>query len=82
MVDSWLAVNVLVAAFLSYLVTRILLPQITLMLSGAGFVRPNFRKEEIPLGAGLVFFLSVLVILTIGKLIDLVSTKVFVFLLS
>lgn len=82
MVDSWLAVNVLVAAFLSYLVTRILLPQITLMLSGAGFVRPNFRKEEIPLGAGLVFFLSVLVILTIGKLIDLVSTKVFVFLFA
>lgn len=46
---------------IGYLVSYILIPVISTMLLNAGFVRPNYRGEQIPLGVGLVFGLSFLV---------------------
>jgi len=45
-------------------VARLLLPGLLSMIDEAGFRRPNYRGEEIPNGAGAVFFLSTLVVVT------------------
>ncbi len=46
---------------ISYMVTYSIIKPISKMLAGAGFLRPNFRGEEIPLGVGIVFVLSLTV---------------------
>lgn len=37
-------------------------PRVAQMLAEAGFLRPNYRKEDIPLGVGMVFALTLLVV--------------------
>lgn len=66
----------------AFLVTRLILPPILEMLREAGFVRPNYRREQIPLGAGLVFFLAALVILTLGRFTGLADRSANIFLFS
>ncbi|SHJ30251.1 hypothetical protein [Desulfofundulus thermosubterraneus] len=46
------------AGLLGALLTRLFLPGLMGMIVEAGFVRPNFRGEVIPLGVGLVFSLA------------------------
>ncbi|GAB6156921.1 glycosyl transferase [Desulfotomaculum varum] len=45
---------------ISFVMARLLLTNLLNLIAEAGFVRPNFRGDSIPLGAGLLFFLSVL----------------------
>ncbi|CCO08941.1 hypothetical protein [Desulforamulus hydrothermalis] len=55
--NEWL---ILLAPLISYGMARLMLPNLLKLIAEAGFVRPNFRGDCIPLGAGLLFFLSVL----------------------
>lgn len=48
------------AALVAYGVAKFLLPSVLKLISEAGFVRPNFRGDSIPVGAGFLFFLSAL----------------------
>lgn len=48
--------------------TRLILPGMLEIISGAGFTRPNYRGEEIPCGAGVVIFISSLAVLTVSLL--------------
>lgn len=51
--------------FLSgWLAGRLILPVLITVINEAGFLRPNFRGEEIPIGIGVVFFLSSLLVVT------------------
>jgi len=47
-----------IAALIAFGVARFVLPGVLALISGAGFVRPNFRGDQIPVGVGLLFFLS------------------------
>ncbi|SHF28952.1 UDP-N-acetylmuramyl pentapeptide phosphotransferase/UDP-N-acetylglucosamine-1-phosphate transferase [Desulfofundulus australicus DSM 11792] len=47
-----------ITIFLGAMFTRLFLPGLMGMIVEAGFVRPNFRGEVIPLGVGLVFSLA------------------------
>ena len=66
----------------AYALTSLVLPKIMEMLIVAGFVRPNFRKESIPQGVGLVFFLSVLPVVAAAKLFGLVNNQCYIFLFA
>ncbi len=66
----------------SFAITRQILPQVMAMLTEAGFVRPNYRKEEIPLGAGMVFFFAAVITLTGAAAMGWVSQGVYVFLFA
>lgn len=50
----------LLAALLSFGVAKFALNSVLQLIIEAGFVRPNFRGDNIPVGAGLLFFLSIL----------------------
>ena len=50
----------IVSLLVSYGVARIILPSILKLITEAGYVRANFRGDAIPVGVGLVFFISVL----------------------
>lgn len=47
-----------------WLSAKILLPVLSGMIAGSGFVKPNYRGEIIPLGLGTVFLLGAIVSLT------------------
>lgn len=47
-----------------WLLCRLMVKAVMNMITGAGFVRPNYRGDEIPVGVGLVFFLSALAVYT------------------
>lgn len=66
----------------SLLVTRLILPKIKEMLEEAKFLKPNFRKQNIPMGVGLVFFLSALLVLTAGKALNLLGSEAYNFLFA
>lgn len=66
----------------SMFVTWLIMPKIKEMLEEANFLRPNFRKENIPLGVGLVFFLSSLLVLTLGNALGLVGAETHSFLFA
>ncbi|MDO7786415.1 hypothetical protein [Desulforamulus aquiferis] len=51
---------VLIALVLAFTLARFALPGLLKIIGEAGFVRPNFRGDKIPVGAGLLFFLSAL----------------------
>ncbi len=51
-------VALVLTGLLGALLTRLFLPGLMGMIVEAGFVRPNFRGEVIPLGVGLVFSLA------------------------
>lgn len=53
----WLMLISFLAAFL---VARLIRDSVLGLITEAGFVRPNFRGDQIPVGAGLLFFLSTL----------------------
>ncbi|MGQ9556632.1 MAG: hypothetical protein ACUVTU_01585 [Desulfurispora sp.] len=56
-----------------FLITRLLLPGVLQVIRRAGFLRPNYRQENIPLGAGLVFLLTILLaapLLLLGSLLN------------
>ncbi|WP_333871070.1 hypothetical protein [Desulforamulus putei] len=55
--DYWL---LFLAPLVSFGVARLILPSLLKLITEAGFVRPNFRGDHIPLGAGFLFFLSAL----------------------
>ncbi len=66
----------------AFIVTWLILPKIEGMLTDAGFVRPNYRKEEIPLGVGLVFFLAALAVIAIGRALFLLDSNAYIFLFA
>lgn len=66
----------------SMLVTWLILPKIKEMLEDANFLKPNFRKENIPMGVGLVFFLSSLLVLAAGKALNLLGADTYNFLFA
>lgn len=72
----------LIVAAASFYLTKFIYARIQEMLIEAGFVRPNFRKEPIPLGVGLVFFLSALIIVTACRLLGLADSEAYVFLFA
>lgn len=43
---------------------RLMLPGLLSLIAGAGFLRPNYRGDLIPCGAGAVFYLSLLTVIT------------------
>jgi len=55
-------VNVILLG-LGYGVTYLVFPLITRMIIKAGFLRPNYRKEEIPVAAGFVFSVAALTVM-------------------
>lgn len=55
---NWLAM--MAAAVIAFGLARFALPSVVKIITGAGFVRPNFRGDQIPVGVGLLFFLAVL----------------------
>lgn len=55
------------AGLVSFIIARCIMASILQLITEAGFVRPNFRGEQIPVGAGLLFFLSAL--LPVGLLL-------------
>lgn len=57
----------LIFMLISYILTRLLIPAFTGMLREAGFVRPNYRQEEIPLAMGLVFLPAVMLTLILSQ---------------
>lgn len=66
----------------SFIITWLILPKIKEMLVEAGFVRPNYRKENIPLGVGLVLFLAALVVIAGGRILGLVDGNAYIFLFA
>lgn len=51
---------VVFAVVLTFILAKIILPGLLKTIGEAGFVRPNFRGDKIPVGAGLLFFLALL----------------------
>ncbi len=51
-----------------WLACRLILPGITGMIAGAGFLRPNYRGDEIPSGVGVVLFLGSLAVVAAAAL--------------
>ncbi len=70
------------SATAAYLITLIILPAVKEILIGAGFIRPNFRTEEIPSGLGLVFFPAALITTVTGRLLGLAGRDASTFLLA
>ncbi len=66
----------------SFFITWLILPLIMGMLIKSGFVRPNFRNEEVPLGVGLVFFLSALVVIMVGRYFGWLENNAYTFLFA
>lgn len=58
---------VLLLMLISFCLTRLIIPAFMGMLREAGFVRPNYRQEDIPLGMGLVFLPAVMLTLTLAQ---------------
>lgn len=77
---AWVYIAGLMAV--SFAVTRPMLPQIMGMLTEAGFVKPNYRKEEIPLGVGMVFFFSAVIVLTGAAVVGWANRGVYAFLFA
>ncbi|SFF93947.1 UDP-N-acetylmuramyl pentapeptide phosphotransferase/UDP-N-acetylglucosamine-1-phosphate transferase [Desulfotomaculum arcticum] len=50
---------------ISFCVTYAIREKLLRMITAAGFVRPNYRGEAIPLGAGIIFFVSALITVTL-----------------
>ncbi|MHB8171974.1 MAG: hypothetical protein ACYDG6_10630 [Thermincolia bacterium] len=50
---------------LGYGVTYLLFPLVAQMISKAGFLRPNYRKEDIPVAVGMVFSVAALTIIPV-----------------
>ncbi|WP_066637515.1 hypothetical protein [Desulfolucanica intricata] len=48
--------------FLGYIITLIIIIPVINMIKEAKFVRPNFRGELIPVGVGIVFFITSLIV--------------------
>lgn len=48
----------LLSFFAGLLIASLILPGVRKLLIQAGFLRPNYRSELIPAGAGLIFFLA------------------------
>lgn len=48
--------------FLAFFISCLLREKILNLITKSGFVRPNFKKEDIPLGAGVIFFITTLII--------------------
>ncbi len=61
--DNIVVFNVLFLAA-GWLFSRLMRKGILNMITNAGFVRPNYRGDDIPVGAGLVIYLSVLAVYT------------------
>jgi UDP-GlcNAc:undecaprenyl-phosphate GlcNAc-1-phosphate transferase len=51
----------ILSLLITYIIARMLLPSILKLITEAGYVRPNFRGDQIPVGVGLLFFLSALI---------------------
>lgn len=66
----------------AFLITRTLTMVFIRILTEAGFVRPNYRGELIPLGTGIVFYFSLAIVIGIGKLAGLFNKEVYIFLFS
>lgn len=50
-----------VSFFISFIMTLIIRDKILNMIANSGFVRPNYKGEDIPLSSGITFFLATLI---------------------
>ncbi|MEG6522606.1 hypothetical protein [Desulfotomaculum sp. 1211_IL3151] len=50
-----------ISLLITYIIARLILTSILRLITEAGYVRPNFRGDQIPVGVGLLFFLSALI---------------------
>jgi UDP-GlcNAc:undecaprenyl-phosphate GlcNAc-1-phosphate transferase len=66
----------------AFFITWLIVPVVRGMLVDAGFVRLNYRKEEIPLAMGLVFFLSALIVVTFCRVFNLMGPNAYIFLFA
>lgn len=69
----------LILGVLSYGITFLVLPLITGMITKGGFVRPNYRQEQIPVAVGLVFWCVTLIIGLVGYKMVLANNEILVF---
>lgn len=74
--------DLIIFAVFSFFFTRLLVPVFIKLFSEAGFIRPNFRGEYIPLGIGVVFYIASAFVITLGRLIDMVGNEAYVFLFA
>jgi len=56
----------LIALALGYFLASLIQPLIMGMITEAGLLRPNYREQPIPLGLGLIFLFSTIIILGLG----------------
>lgn len=77
-----LETELMVFAAVSFILTKMIVPVFLKIFSEAGFIRSNFRGEQIPLGIGIVFYVAAAFVLTAGRSIDRIGTEVHIFLFA
>ncbi len=74
--------ELLVFAIVSLTLTKVILPVFIKIFSESGFIRPNFRGEQIPLGIGIVVYAACAAIIAVGRLIGRIGTEGYIFLFA
>lgn len=74
--------ELIIFSVMSFFFTRMAIPVFIKLYSEAGFIRPNFRGEMIPLGIGIVFYISSAFVLTVGRFMNQINTGAHVFLFA
>ena len=77
-------VQFLINTALGALITAVITPPVVEMVRRSGFVRPNYKKDLIPLGVGFIFLLTALLAAVVELLIipGLLGEKVTLFLMG
>ena len=66
----------------AFICSRLVIPVVKGILTEAGFLHFNYRKENIPLGMGLVFFLSTVLVTIFGKVLGYLNSEAYFFLFA
>lgn len=74
--------ELIVFAVVSFAFTKMIVPVFIKIFSESGFVRPNFRGEQIPLGIGIVFYVTSAFVVTLGRAVGKIGTEAHVFLFA
>lgn len=65
----------------AFFITLVVFPMVIKMIAKAGFVRPNYRHENIPVAVGFIFVLSsILTVLVVYSFIKMEKTNLYIFL--
>lgn len=65
----------LIVLVIGYFLSLLIQPLIVGMITEAGLVKPNYKNQPIPLGLGLIFLFSTIVILGIGIPLGIFSSE-------